>query len=290
MDLLFNEFSCYPLAENDCEAEKRFSQLYKTFKKAETTFGFERIVVKSDFHKQDLTVEKNFYESVCSLSNPNLIDNLLSLFKKPFADDLEEEELDAFCEGSYEIADKAVPTQQGPVGLAIAYLERTPTLSFDAHEFWRNRKIRLQRARTAKPEYKTGKNEALHVYNLCLETDLEESEIREWWDATKLGEIHSEETLRAYLSYSKYQVAFDKGFVDEILKWKEEDSVLFERIICLMRNIDPDRFTARIGKAEKLKNIKGGFAKRITDEHRLVYCLKKDTVTFIACKGHYGDH
>ena len=49
MDLLFNELSCYPLAEGDREAERRLGQLCKTFKKANATFRFKRIVFDLNF-------------------------------------------------------------------------------------------------------------------------------------------------------------------------------------------------------------------------------------------------
>ena len=242
-------------------------------------------------------MEKNFYESIYSLSDPNLIDNLLSFLKAPFADDLlEKEESDAFLEESYEIADKAVPTQKSPVGLAIAYLKSIPTLSLDAHPFWHNREIPLRRIRTAEPKKeassKTEKKAGIRVYNLCLETDLEESQIRAWWDAKAIEQDHikSEKDLRVHLQYSAYKVAFEKPFLKQISKWKEKDRKLYKHILHLMREVERRPFIGGEVKTEALKNLKGVAAKRITHKHRLVYCLKEGTVRFIACEGHYEDH
>lgn len=295
MDLVFNELSYYPLASDDYEAERRLEQFINTYKEAKLFFIKAKIRFPSDNWKRFITREKTTLALAQSTKNSNIKRLICKWNNSPPADDLlGKEELDAFCEGSYEIADKAVPTQQSPVGLAIAYLKSIPTLSLDAHPFWRKREIPLRRTRTAEPEKetpsKTEKKEALIVYNLCLERDLEESEIRAWWDATKLSQIHSAETLKAYLSYSKYQVDFDKGFLDEIFKWKEKDRKLFDHILLLMKDVEPNPFTGGIGKTEPLKSIKGGAAKRITDKDRLVYCLKEGTVRFIACKGHYEDH
>ena len=289
MDLVFNELSYYPLASDDYEAERRLKKFINTYKEAKLFFIKAKIRFPSDNWKRFITREKTTLALAQSTRNSNIKRLICKWNNSPPADDLlGKEELDAFCEGSYEIADSDVPTQESPVGLAIAYLKSNPTLSLDAHPFWRKREIPLQRTRTAEPEKeassKTEKKEALHVYNLCLETDLEESEIRAWWDATALkqGHIKSEKYLRMRLKNLKRQMTFENSFLEQIFKWKEEDSALFERIIRLMRNIDPDPFTGGIGKTEPLKSIKGGAAKRITDKDRLVYCLKEGTVRFIA--------
>ncbi len=43
-----------------------------------------------------------------------------------------------------------------------------------------------------------------------------------------------------------------------------------------------------IGKPEPLKHaLKGCWSRRITQEHRLVYQVKEDTIRILACRYHY---
>ena len=43
-----------------------------------------------------------------------------------------------------------------------------------------------------------------------------------------------------------------------------------------------------IGKPEPLKHeLSGYWSRRITDEHRLVYEVKEDSIIIISCKYHY---
>ena len=43
-----------------------------------------------------------------------------------------------------------------------------------------------------------------------------------------------------------------------------------------------------IGKPEPLKgNLKGWWSRRITQEHRLVYRVKDDTLVIMQCRFHY---
>ncbi len=45
-----------------------------------------------------------------------------------------------------------------------------------------------------------------------------------------------------------------------------------------------------IGKPEPLKNnLQGYWAKRITDEHRLVYKIEENQLIIISCKYHYDN-
>ena len=68
MDLLFNELSFYPLAKNIFEVENRFIQLLKTFNKANTTFGFKKILFHSNHSKQLVTSDKTFHGIISSFS------------------------------------------------------------------------------------------------------------------------------------------------------------------------------------------------------------------------------
>jgi len=284
MDLICNELSYYPLADSDNEAEKRFSQLIDTFKEANNTYGFKRILFYPDYGKQSITVDKNFFEWIISVSNSTLKNAILTFFRKPFADDLNEDELEALFRSDYQIIGQ-VPTQKSPIGLPIAHIKSTPTISFNSDTFWQNRKINLLKTNTSEPE-----NLNFTVYNICLTTDLKTEEIIEWTDKVMTNRIDSEEMLVKYLSYSKYSLTFGEDFLEQLFEWKSTDLILFKRILLLMKDVQIHPFTAGLGKTENLKNRGKEASKRITSEHRLSYKLQENIVTFIACKGHYNFH
>lgn len=76
------------------------------------------------------------------------------------------------------------------------------------------------------------------------------------------------------------------GWVDYIY-WAEKDRKLSLRINRLINEITRDPFSG-IGKPEPLRADKSGYwARRIDDEHRLVYSISERTVTIVAARYHY---
>ncbi len=76
---------------------------------------------------------------------------------------------------------------------------------------------------------------------------------------------------------------------DDYLYWQKTDKQVLKRINQLVRDICRSPFEG-IGKPEALKdNLAGFWSRRITDEHRIVYAVEKDTVLIIACRGHYEE-
>jgi toxin YoeB len=57
-----------------------------------------------------------------------------------------------------------------------------------------------------------------------------------------------------------------------------------------IRNIQRNPFGG-IGKPEVLKNNLCGFwSRRITDEHRIIYCIHDDDLIIAQCRGHHDLH
>lgn len=289
MELLFNELSYYPLATSILKAEKRFTQLMKTFKEANATFGFKKIQFHSNHSKQLITIDKTFYETISSLSKNDLKRTVLSFIKKPFVDDLEEEEMEVFFDSDYEITDANVPVNTEPIALPIAHIKSTITISFNSDTYWLNRKINILKTNTSATE-----NLNFFTYNICLDTDLKTVEITEWSDNVYSNKIDNEEKLTYYLSYNKYGLEFGGDFMTQFLQWKEGNTTIFKRILLLMKDVEMHPFSKGIGKTENLKNRGKEGSKRITNTYpngdRLSYSIENDIVTFIACKGHYKFH
>jgi len=289
MELICNELSYYPIASNNSEAETRFNQLLKCFKEANKTFGFKTIRFHSDFADQNITADSKFYEWVTTVSNSTLKNTILSFFRKPFADDLNDEELESFLESDYIVAHDNVPTDESPLGLPIAHIKSTITLSFNSDVFWQKRKINILKTNTSETE-----NLEFTTYNICLETDLKEDEIIEWTDNVMSNSIDTKEKVVQYLTYSKYNVELTDSFIAELLYWKVNNIDLFKYTLLLMRDVEIHPFTGGMGQTENLKNRGKEASKRVTntypDGDRLSYSVENDTVTFLACKGHYKFH
>ncbi len=84
-------------------------------------------------------------------------------------------------------------------------------------------------------------------------------------------------------------IQWDFDAWEEYCNWQGKNKDVIKRINQLVRDIKRSPFEG-IGKPEALKgNLSGFWSRRITDEHRIVYAVKDDTVVIISCKGHYDD-
>jgi toxin YoeB len=82
-------------------------------------------------------------------------------------------------------------------------------------------------------------------------------------------------------------IAFDSQAFEDFQAWSVEDKKVFARIVSLIKDITRSPLHG-IGKPEPLKqNLSGFWSRRITEEHRLVYRVEKDTVFIVSCRYHY---
>jgi toxin YoeB len=73
----------------------------------------------------------------------------------------------------------------------------------------------------------------------------------------------------------------------QLEEWKKSDPKVLIKIISLMTETAATPFIGT-GKPEPLKhNFKGKWSRRITDEHRLVYEVRDDTIWIASCRYHY---
>jgi toxin YoeB len=79
------------------------------------------------------------------------------------------------------------------------------------------------------------------------------------------------------------------GGWEDYLWWQEHDRKGLARVNEIIRDTLRNPF-AGIGKPEPLRgNLKGWWSRRITQEHRLVYCVENKTVLVMQCRFHYSD-
>jgi toxin YoeB len=83
------------------------------------------------------------------------------------------------------------------------------------------------------------------------------------------------------------KLIFSERAWEEYLYWQSQDRKLLERINQLIREITRQPFTG-IGKPEPLKHALAGYwSRRITDEHRLVYKVRDDSLLIAQLRFHY---
>ena len=80
---------------------------------------------------------------------------------------------------------------------------------------------------------------------------------------------------------------FHPEFREDLNYWVKTDRKITLRCFNLIEAIIRDPFQG-IGKPEPLKYIASGvWSRRITQEHRIVYLIKDDSIHFLQCRYHY---
>jgi toxin YoeB len=82
-------------------------------------------------------------------------------------------------------------------------------------------------------------------------------------------------------------VTLSQNAIRDLEELERSDVKLLAKIISLIAEIAVTPFEGT-GKPEPLKyDLKGKWSRRITQEHRLVYEVKDDTIIVISCMYHY---
>lgn len=84
-------------------------------------------------------------------------------------------------------------------------------------------------------------------------------------------------------------VYFHDDAFKSFCKWSDENHKIFKKIQKLIAETSRTPFSGT-GKPEPLKGNRSGYwSRRITDEHRLIYCMKDGVPEIISCEGHYDN-
>jgi len=83
-------------------------------------------------------------------------------------------------------------------------------------------------------------------------------------------------------------IVFEAGAFEQFHQWTIDHRKMYTKIVQLINDIQRHPFEG-IGKPEPLKHhLKGFWARRITDEHRLVYRVTDEEIIIVSCKFHYS--
>ena len=79
----------------------------------------------------------------------------------------------------------------------------------------------------------------------------------------------------------------DDAWNDYIYWYEQGNKMNIKKINKLIKDIDRTPFSG-IGNPEPLKHdLSGKWSRRITDEHRLIYAVKDETIYFYSARDHY---
>jgi toxin YoeB len=79
-------------------------------------------------------------------------------------------------------------------------------------------------------------------------------------------------------------------FTKELERWHKLNPKITLRIRKLVEEICLNPLSPRIGSPEILDGRGKLRSLRISQKHRLIYCINDDSILFVSCVGHYGDH
>jgi toxin YoeB len=83
------------------------------------------------------------------------------------------------------------------------------------------------------------------------------------------------------------EAVFQPEFIEDLCFWVETDRKLAIRTFKLIEAIMRDPFQG-IGKPEPLKYLApGAWSRRLTQEHRIVYLVRKERIDFLQARYHY---
>jgi toxin YoeB len=83
------------------------------------------------------------------------------------------------------------------------------------------------------------------------------------------------------------KVVFEASAFEDFNKWIEFDVKIYKKIVDLIKDISRTPFRG-IGKPEPLKHeLAGYWSRRISEEHRLVYKIEKESISIVSCRYHY---
>ncbi len=80
---------------------------------------------------------------------------------------------------------------------------------------------------------------------------------------------------------------FEKEFREDLRHWVDTERRVALRLMDLVESVMRDPFEG-IGKPEPLKHLGPGlWSRRLTQEHRVIYLVQDDAVSFLKARYHY---
>jgi hypothetical protein len=139
MELIFNELSFLPYIDNDIVLKEHFINMLSVFEKTKTDFKYRHIIFPSNIGELKATIDKNFNQWLYT-SNRSVINTISSVIKRPFGNDILENELHQL--NKYYYTNKVVGIEEEYcIGLAISHLKNKIAISLSSNNCWNDTEI-----------------------------------------------------------------------------------------------------------------------------------------------------
>ncbi len=163
MNLAFNEISIRPFAGSSHVLKTHFINLGKTLKKLKNDYHVAHLIFPSNLAEIKVLPRVTIHQWLNELSGLEKQQIMALISRKPFSHDVldgNEEEMDSYVFGNEELGiDEDIC-----IGLGVADICQTASISLNTNDFWRNDKISFSII-----DYATEEKTPVTAPNCCLE-------------------------------------------------------------------------------------------------------------------------
>lgn len=143
MNITFNEVSFRPFLANEYSLKEAFKELLKLYKKLNDQYNLDHLVFPSNIAEKQVLSERNFYQWINGLNGLDK-QQILSSIKKPFTNDILENDSEILDSYTFQNAELGIE-EDFCIGLGIAHLQESASMSLQSHHFWSENVIAINR-------------------------------------------------------------------------------------------------------------------------------------------------
>lgn len=243
MELVFNEISFLPFANNEVVLKEQFINMLKLYDKTKEEYGYKHLIFPSTIGETKVTADKTFVQWAYSIPHQGDKNKILSVpFVRPFSNDVLEERVKEVHKYYYSNEEAGI-NEEYCIGLPTAYLKEKVAISLATHKCWGTSEIVFKEIINDDLETKD-----ISVNNISDEAHLAEDDIKE--ELMYSGKLEIQETAidpdaKAWSLRDDHGKDKLKAFSKKVLKSKHVVSVINSlpfnpTDINLIRQIYPD--------------------------------------------------
>ena len=135
MNLIFNEISFLPLSADENALRTNFINLLKVYELAKRDFGFKHLVFPKNIGQINVVPSVKFMDWVYSLPSGGEKNNILSVVKRPFGDDVLQEQVEELNKYYFNDIANGIPDTYCN-GMAVAHVKDNLCISLSSSTIW----------------------------------------------------------------------------------------------------------------------------------------------------------
>ena len=135
MNLIFNETSILPVTASSHTLRTNFIKLLKVYELAKKDFGFNHLVFPKNIGQVDVTTTQKFIDWIYGLPSTSEKNNILSVLKRPYGNDVLEEQVEELNKYYFNDAINGIPDTYCD-GMAVAHVKENLCISLSTNVIW----------------------------------------------------------------------------------------------------------------------------------------------------------